>query len=164
MNEEITLPNFEVLCGRIPQAMASVRGSEQYPSIEGYVWFYQTDLGVLVVADIEGLPSEDACSSPIFAFHIHEGENCSGTSEDPFADAGTHYNPNSCTHPYHAGDLPPLFSANGNAFLAVLTDRVELSQILGRTIVIHSSPDDFTSQPAGNSGRKIACGEIKKLD
>lgn len=65
-------------------------------------------------------------------------------------------------HPYHAGDLPPLFSANGNAVLEVLTDRFNIHQIIGKTIIIHRNPDDFTTQPSGNAGEKIACGVIKK--
>ena len=43
-----------------------------------------------------------------------------------------------------------------------LTDRFTLKEIIGRTVVIHSMPDDFTSQPSGNSGEKIACGVIKR--
>ena len=133
-----------------------------YPDIQGDVWFYQTEFGVLVVADIEGLPNNsNACRSPIFAMHIHEGGSCSGNISDPFANARSHYNPNSCPHPYHSGDLPPLFGANGNAFLVVLTSRFNIEDIVGKTVVIHSMVDDFSSQPSGNSGSKIACGEIK---
>ena len=74
----------------------------------------------------------------------------------------THYNPNQCAHPYHAGDLPPLFGSNGYAFEAFLTDRFTVSEVIGRTVIIHSKPDDFSTQPSGNSGEKIACGEIRK--
>ncbi|MBQ8615323.1 MAG: superoxide dismutase family protein [Clostridia bacterium] len=156
-------PNFLSLLSQRPQAMARISGSAIFPEIQGNVWFYQTSFGVLVVADIEGLPKDDlVCSSPIFAFHIHNGDSCTGNSEDQFANAGTHYNPNNCPHPYHAGDLPPLFSANGYAFSAVLTNRFKVNEIIGKTIIIHSNVDDFVSQPSGNSGSKIACGEIKR--
>jgi len=60
----------------------------------------------------------------------------------------------------NAGDLPPLFSANGYAFSAVLTNRFTIDEIIGRTIIIHSSVDDFITQPAGNAGTKNACGKI----
>ena len=40
-------------------------------------------------------------------------------------------------------------------------NRFRIDEIIGKTIIIHSSTDDFTSQPSGNSGSKIACGEIK---
>lgn len=157
-------PNFVNLFNQSPSALAEIKGSDLNSQIKGEVWFYQTSCGVLVVSDIGGLPTfERACESPIFAFHIHAGDSCSGNAEDPFADAGMHYNPNDCPHPYHAGDLPPLFSANGYAFSVVLTDRFKIEEIIGKTIIIHSSVDDFVSQPSGNSGTKIACGEIKSI-
>ena len=145
-----------------PHATAVVRGGSEYPDITGRIMFYQMRMGVLVAAEVFGLPgSRGTCENPIFGFHIHSGNTCSGNREDPFADALEHYNPNQCMHPQHAGDLPPLFTTNGNAFLAVLTDRFNINEIIGRTIIIHSLPDDFRTQPAGNSGSKIACGEIR---
>ena len=48
----------------------------------------------------------------------------------------------------------------GNAYLSVKTDRFSVSDVIGRTVVVHSNPDDFHSQPAGNAGTKIACGVI----
>ena len=151
---------FSLHFSRHPIAFAHISGSPEYNSIKGIVRFYKTIYGVLVNAQISGLHVGDTCASPIFGFHIHEGESCSGNADDPFAYAKTHYNPKSCPHPYHAGDLPPLFSANGYAYSAVLTDRFTVDEIIGKTVVIHSSPDDFTTQPSGNAGRKIACGVI----
>lgn len=144
-----------------PQAYAQIHGNENYADIQGDVRFYNTTYGVIVIADISGLPRKNDCSSPIFAFHIHESGNCTGNMNDMLANVGMHYNPNSCPHPYHAGDLPPLFGANGYAFSAFLTDRFTINEIIGKVVIIHSSPDDFTSQPSGNSGDKIACGVIK---
>lgn len=159
------IPNFEILFNQRPQARAQVFGSILQPDINGDVWFYQSEFGVLVVADIEGLPEGNGnCGSPIFALHIHEGGSCSGNNLDPFANVGMHYNPFNCPHPQHAGDLPPLFSVKGNAFLAVLTDRFNVGDIIGKSIVIHSGTDDFRTQPSGNSGTKIACGEIKEYN
>lgn len=156
-------PDFSELFNRRPQARAKINGSILYPDIQGDVWFYQTVDGVLVVADIEGLPTSNLrCQNRVFGFHIHEGGYCTGNASDPFFDVGAHYNPQGCQHPEHAGDLPPLFSVNGFAFLAVLTDRFTVEEVLGKTIVIHSMSDDFSSQPAGNSGSKIACGEIRE--
>lgn len=147
---------------RKPDAVAVIRGSTAYAGVYGAVYFYGVGTGVVVLTEITGLPnSKEACSSPIFAFHIHGGAMCSGTSEDPFTDAGGHYNPQNCPHPYHAGDLPPLFGVDGRAFSAVLTDRFTVNEIRGKTVVLHGSPDDFTTQPAGNAGERIACGEIK---
>lgn len=153
--------SFPAVMERHPHAMAEVHGSAAFPQIRGTVRFYQTRSGVVTVSDILGLPAPaEACQAPVIALHIHRGESCTGNTEDPFADALTHYNPGNCPHPYHAGDLPPLFGCNGRAFQASLTNRFTVAEILGLTIVLHEHPDDFTTQPAGNSGRKIACGEI----
>jgi len=53
-------------------------------------------------------------------------------------------------------------SCDGNAYMQVLTNRFSVREILGKTVVIHSHPDDFHTQPAGNAGEKIACGVIEK--
>lgn len=151
---------LSVLRGR-PQAAARVSGSESCPGISGTVRFYQTDEGAVVWAEINGLPvPELPCRKRIFGFHIHKGTDCGGNMDDPFADAMSHYNPSGCEHPYHAGDLPPLFGNNGYALCVFLTDRFSVKEVIGRTIIIHDHPDDFTTQPSGNSGTKIACGVI----
>lgn len=145
-----------------PQAEAMVKGSASFPNLNGMVRFYQTMKGVLVLANIMGLPEgTERCENPVLGFHIHGGESCTGTETDPFADSLTHYNIGNCPHPYHAGDLPPLFDNHGYAFMMVLSDRFTVEEIIGKTIVIHSEPDDFTTQPAGNAGKKIACGVIQ---
>jgi Cu-Zn family superoxide dismutase len=154
-------PYYKVPFHRPPNAIARVEGSPAYPSVRGTVRFFQTDSGVLVMAHIDGLPEgKEPCSSDVFGFHIHENGPCAGTADEPFADVGKHYNPKNCPHPAHAGDLPPLFGNGGRAFMSVLTDRFDVREILGRSVIIHASPDDFTTQPSGNSGKMIACGQI----
>lgn len=143
-------------------AVAIIKGSAKYPQIKGLVRFYQTNNGVYVVTNVTGLPEKtEDCSSPIFAFHIHSGDTCESRDNEPFSMSGTHYNPKGCPHPFHAGDLPPLFSASGTAMSSVLTNRFTLDEIIGKTIIIHLGADDFTSQPSGNSSEKIACGIIR---
>ncbi|MBQ9648727.1 MAG: superoxide dismutase family protein [Oscillospiraceae bacterium] len=147
---------------RRPDAWAALSGSEAYPDVSGLVRFYQTRSGVLVAAEVSGLPEDaDPCGKNILGFHIHGGAQCAGNEADPFADALGHYNPDDCPHPAHAGDMPPLFVNRGDAFQAFLTDRFSVREIVGKTVIVHSSADDFTSQPAGNAGTKIACGPIK---
>ncbi len=154
---------LSLLRGR-PQAAASIAGSENYPGISGTVRFYQTGKGVIVLAEISGLPhSEFPCHDRVFGFHIHEGTDCGGTMDDPFANVMSHYNPHGCEHPYHAGDLPPLFGNNGYALSLFLTQRFSVDEVIGRTVIIHDMPDDFTTQPSGRSGTKIACGVIRGM-
>ena len=144
----------------INSAIAKINGSEKYPDIYGIVCFKESEKGVIVEAEVFNLPMEEPCASGIFGFHIHEGKACDGDQKDPFKEAMTHYNPKNCPHPYHAGDLPPLFGNRGYAKMSVLTDRFTVEEIMGRVVIIHNKPDDFTSQPAGNAGEKIACGII----
>lgn len=146
-----------------PDAVADVRGGGVYPRLGGTVRFYQTRYGVLVSAEVVGLPTQNGpCTGRVFGFHIHEGDACRGTQQDPFASVGGHYNPAGCEHPHHAGDLPPLFGNHGYALSVFLTDRFTVDEVVGRTLIIHGGVDDFTSQPAGNAGQKIACGRIMR--
>jgi len=142
------------------KAIAYIKGSREYPTLHGTVTFKQTRKGVLVTAEIYGLPDNNEYNTGVFAFHIHNGMSCTGTKENQFDDAGVHYNPKDAPHTYHAGDLPPLFSNNGYAYMSVLTNRFNLKEIIGRVIIIHRNIDDFSTQPAGNAGAKIACGKI----
>lgn len=153
--------NVAGIMRQMPSAMAFIEGSPSYPDIRGTAKFYQLPMGVLVAVEVYGLPaSATPCQSPVLALHVHEGATCSGNATDYFANARTHYNPYACLHPYHAGDMPPLFSAGGMAFSAFLTDRFTVDEIIGKTLIIHDRPDDFVTQPSGNAGQKIACGEI----
>ncbi len=162
MNKSNSYTNFSLIFRRRPQAYANIKGSSYYPEISGMTRFYQSNYGVIVVTEISGLPmNNNMCESPVFAFHIHEGGKCEGAGDDPFSETRSHYNPNFCSHPYHAGDMPPLFGAGGYAFSVFLTDRFTTDEIVGKTIVIHRSFDDFHTQPSGAAGEKIACGVIE---
>ena len=158
------IPYFIRALQQSPSAAAQIKGGPNYPAITGTVCFYQTSFGVLVSAQIWGLPtSDELCKKRIFAFHIHSGSSCTGNQDDAFANALTHYNPNDCKHPNHAGDLLPLWgNDNGYAFELFLTDRFSVSQVVGKTLILHANPDDFTTQPSGNAGEKIACGIIAR--
>lgn len=162
MNQSPSVHLIPALRNR-PQAEAHISGSENFPNIIGWVRFYQTNEGVIVYAEVSGLPvSSQPCQERIFGFHIHQGTDCGGSGEEPFPHAMSHYNPKECEHPYHAGDLPPLFGNKGLAVSAVLTSRFLVEDIIGKVVIIHDRPDDFTTQPSGNSGTKIACGVIQR--
>ncbi len=140
----------------IPDAIATLRGGQENPGLAGQIKFYQQRDYVLVEANVKGLPH---APSGFVGFHIHEGKGCTGSG---FSGTGNHFNPAGAPHPSHAGDLPPLLLCGGGAYLAVATNRFRVADILGRTAVIHSLPDDFKTQPSGDAGTKIACGVIFK--
>lgn len=147
-----------------PQAVATITGGADHPALFGAVRFYQTTKGVVLWTEIRGLPKgEGPCQGRIFGFHIHAGTDCGGSAEEPFSHTLSHYDPSGCQHPFHAGDLPPLLGSDALALSVFLTDRFTVDEVIGRTVVIHDQADDFTSQPSGNSGQKIACGVIKRV-
>lgn len=142
-------------CPSCPDAVAQIRGGAQAPCLSGWARFYQERGSVLVEVQVSGLPQDGGTC--FFGLHIHEGDSCAG---EGYPQTGGHYDPSRMPHPCHGGDLPPLLLCRGGAYLAVRTDRFRVEDIVGRTVVIHSGPDDFRSQPAGNSGTKIGCGVI----
>ncbi len=138
-------------------AYAIIKGSNSNPEIYGKITFRQMDCEVLVTVNISGLsPTE----TNIHGLHIHSGTECSGDSSDDFKNALGHFDPADNPHPMHEGDLPPLFASCGKAYMQFTTDRFKVCDIIGKVIVLHSSYDDFMTQPSGNSGEKIACGKI----
>ena len=142
---------------RISSAKAVINGDDKYPKLHGEVTFRRLKEGVLVTARVSGLPKTE---SGFYGFHIHEGKSCDG---DGFPKTKGHYNPKDRPHPSHAGDLLPLLSCKGIAYMQVKTDRFRICDIIGRTIIIHSDTDDFRTQPSGDAGEKIACGVIRAV-
>ena len=119
----------------------------------GTVTFAQRLDKVYVTADVRGLtPGEHG-------FHMHEKGDCS--SGDGMSTGG-HWNPDGQPHGNHAGDFPVLFSKKGSSRITFFTDRFRADDVAGRTVIIHLNPDDYRSQPAGDSGLRIACGVINK--
>ena len=105
------------------------------------------------------------CPSPFCAVIMPHLLNAAKCRETVVASRPTRVaisNPNNCAHPFHAGDLPPVFESGGQSFMAVWTGRFNVNDVIGRTVILHSHMDDFSTQPAGNSGEKIACGEIRR--
>jgi Cu-Zn family superoxide dismutase len=103
-------------------------------------------------------------------FHLHEKGDCSSPD---FKSAGDHFNPTSQQHgdpvmpPHHLGDLPNLVA--DDAGKAPVNARIEgatlgdggPNDLVGRAVVVHAQPDDYKTQPAGNSGDRVACGVIQ---
>jgi Cu-Zn family superoxide dismutase len=102
-------------------------------------------------------------------FHIHEKGNCSAPDG---SSAGGHFNPFGMAHgnpagmPHHAGDIPnQTADAQGVAMIDVVVRGISLGtgaadDVLGRSVVVHRDHDDYATQPAGNSGARVACGVI----
>ena len=121
--------------------------------------------GVNVHLDVEGLSPGD------HAVHFHEKGVCTGPD---FKSAGGHFNPSHKEHGFddakgpHEGDMRNFtVGADGKASVDVKDERVNLGkgatsllQRGGTALVIHAKPDDYKSQPAGDAGNRVACGEI----
>lgn len=147
---------------RAPAAYAEIKGTEKYPKINGTVYFFDVYGGTLVVAEIYRLPDKHTQNmGKFFGFHICEKNNCIEDKRDSFNSTPNDFSPESAQHPHHLGDLPVLLSCRGTVWLEVYTGRFFPEQVIGRTVEIHEDPDDFRTQPHGNAGERIACGEIK---
>ena len=116
-----------------------------------------TDAPPNAYALVNGSPTYPDIPS-FYGFHIHEHGDCSHS----FANTGGHYNPQNQPHPFHAGDLPPVTSCDGYSWMSVYIQQLRLNDVIGRSVVLHGRADDFTTQPSGNSGEKIACGIVEK--
>lgn len=150
------------------QAIARVKGGPLAPQITGIVYFKDVPGGTEVCVDVAGLPPYQQAENgedPVgpHGFHIHEKGNCEiGDPEDPFQAAGEHWNPDNQPHGNHAGDFPVLFSNNGRARMCFFTNRFKPKDVIGRAIIIHKNPDDYRTQPAGDAGKRLACGVIEQ--
>jgi Cu-Zn family superoxide dismutase len=148
-------------------AVACIKGGPLAPQISGIVYFRDVPGGTEVTVQVVGLPPYSPApkgESPIgpHGFHIHENGVCEvGDPEDPFMAAGGHWNPNDQPHGNHAGDLPVLFSNKGRAFMSFFTDKFRVADVVGKAVIIHQNPDDYRTQPAGNAGKRLACGVIE---
>lgn len=131
-------------------------------SAAGTVWFVQDGADLQVTARVTGLkPNQE------HGFHVHEKGDCS--SGDGMS-AGGHFNPTGKPHgpitaEHHAGDLPALKAdASGRATLRMrLPGSVTATgpeSFAGKAVIVHAMPDDYTTQPTGNSGARLACGVI----
>jgi Cu-Zn family superoxide dismutase len=133
--------------------------------VKGTAEFVERGGKVTLTLTVSGLtPGEHA-------FHLHEKGDCSAPDA---TSAGGHWNPTTeghgkwGTHPFHRGDVANLVAdASGNAKLTFATDLWSIGgdpsrDVVGHALIIHAKPDDFTTQPTGNAGGRVACGVIEK--
>jgi Cu-Zn family superoxide dismutase len=151
-------------CASKPQPPTAVAmlNPTQGEKANGIVRLVQEGDRVVLRARVSGLvPGRE------HGFHVHEKGDCSAPDA---SSAGEHLNPQAKPHgpqhaEHHAGDLPSLkadaggmaatsFEVKGTLLGAGATD------LIGKALVVHADPDDYMTQPSGNSGRRIACGVI----
>ncbi|MFZ7104309.1 MAG: superoxide dismutase family protein [Peptococcaceae bacterium] len=148
-------------------ACADIRGGPLAPQIRGTVILQDVYGGTMVYVNISGLPPYQKASNgnnPIgpHGFHIHAKGTCAvGDTDNPFQAAEGHWNPYHQPHGNHAGDFPVLFSNNGVAYMSFFTNKFKVQDALGKSLIIHQNPDDYRTQPAGDSGKRLACGIIR---
>lgn len=134
----------------------------------GTVTASQTPYGVLLTPELADL------TPGIHGFHVHENPNCAAKEKDgkmvAALAAGGHYDPDKTNRhegPYgtgHLGDLPALYvGAKGDATYPVLAPRLKLTDLTGRSLMIHAGGDNHSDHPAplGGGGTRMACGVIK---
>jgi superoxide dismutase, Cu-Zn family len=146
-----------------PKAVADVQPTAGNTAT-GTVNLVQRGANVTLVARLTGVPPGK------HGFHIHEKGDCSAPDA---MSAGGHFNPSNAHHgnpqdiDHHAGDLPVI---DADAGVIATLDAVVMGaalggggtfDVVGKSVVVHKDPDDFKTQPAGNSGPRIACGVIK---
>jgi superoxide dismutase, Cu-Zn family len=148
-----------------PTAGATLRDATG--RVVGSAVFLQEDDGVRILLDLKGF------APGIKAVHIHDVGLC-----DPslFTSAGPHFNPTGAEHGTanpkgpHAGDLPNItVDATGQGHLEVTNPRITLKDgpttlfdANGSALVVHEGPDDLRTDPAGNSGARVACGVVAR--
>lgn len=142
-----------------PNAFATIRGGTSYPDIYGTANFFENPFtkGLIIEIEVTLLPSFTPDCPHFLGMHLHEKGDC----RNNFADTGMHYNPKKREHPCHAGDFPSLLNNDGYAYLCFYDSFLTLEDVIGRSLIIHAKRDDFTTQPAGDSGEKIACGVVQ---
>lgn len=146
---------------KTPDATAEI-GPASASHVQGTASFTRIAGGVRLNVNVSGLtPGEHG-------IHVHEIGDCSATDA---SSAKGHFNPAGKPHgshdgEHHAGDIPNLTAdADGKADYSVDVLGLEIgsgdNNIAGRALIIHAAADDYKTQPAGNSGKRVACGVIK---
>ena len=157
------------LCGLVAPAYAakSIKVTMNLITVDGVgksvgtITIKEGKDGVTIEPKLKDLPPGE------HGFHVHEKGDCS--SGDGMS-AGGHFNPDAKPHgapnkPHHDGDLWALKAdANGAAKATFTVEGVTVSagthSVVGRGLIVHKDPDDYTTQPTGNSGARIACAVI----
>ena len=132
-------------------------------TVTGNLTLRDSSTGLRISGEVRGLKPDSE-----HGFHIHEKGDCSAPDA---TSAGGHFNPAGAPHgrmgagAHHAGDMPNIKAdAQGVAKVDQTVAGVTLAAgpngAAGRALVVHRDPDDYSSQPAGNAGPRVACGVV----
>ncbi len=144
--------------------LASASGS----LVSGQLTVAATTTGVHVTGEIGGLNANAE-----HGFHIHEKGDCSAVDA---TSAGGHFNPEGTNHgraghgAHHAGDADNLVADSKGIsrvdmhFSGVTLGGGAANDIANRAMIVHAAADDYSSQPAGNAGARVACGVINIIE
>ncbi len=147
-----------------PKAVAKLE-ARSGSSVAGKATFTQQEGKVVMKVEVSGL------TPGTHAIHLHEKGDCSAPDA---TSAGGHWNPTSQDHgkwgrvPFHHGDIGNLVAdKKGKAKLTLESNIWTLgdgkpSDVVGHAVIVHAKEDDFTTQPTGNAGGRVACGVIEK--
>ena len=168
----ITAMGLVVLGCKSPTANATANKlniafeSKNNSGVTGTAVFTEKDGSVTFTAKLSGL------KPGVHAIHIHEKADCSAADA---ASAGGHWNPTFKKHgkwtdaEHHKGDIGNFTAdADGNGTVTLKTDEWCIGcgdatkDVLGKGLIVHDKPDDFTTQPTGNAGARVACSAIIK--
>ncbi|HYG86409.1 MAG TPA: superoxide dismutase family protein [Azospirillum sp.] len=159
-----------VLCASIASAQTAPGATATMKDTKGQnlgkITLTQHPFGVVLRGELDGLPPG------WHAIHIHAAGKC----EPDFAAAGPHFNPANVKHGLagkepHAGDLPNFYvDERGHGRFEAMTPGVTMRDGApnsvfgpnGTAIIVHAKSDDYATDPAGDSGDRIACGVIRK--
>lgn len=147
-------------------AVAVLSGTKEDTVVQGALHFSEQNDGSVKMQLEVFVP---VMAGKSVAVHLHEHGMCGNAG----ADAHGHWNPTGKQHgqwgsaSFHAGDIGNIpLNAAGRGMLELTTSLwtiggADATNILGRGVIVHSGVDDYTSQPAGNSGTRIGCGMIE---
>lgn len=138
-----------------PTAGSAVAGTLSFMTMEG---------GLHITGQVTGLAPDS-----VHGFHLHEKGDCSAPDG---SSAGGHFNPTAAPHgkadagEHHAGDMNNISAdATGTAPVDMMIMGVELgtggaNDIIGKGVIVHADADDYSTQPTGNAGARLACGVV----
>ena len=159
------MSSMDSTAGTSTHATATLTGTKADTTLNGTAMFEKDGSDVKMHLELT-VPSK---ANQSVAVHFHAMSDCGDMGKM----AGGHWNPTKEQHgkwgsgSFHSGDIGNItLDGTGKGMIDVRTNRWTLggdstTNIIGKTIIVHSGVDDYNTQPSGNSGERIGCGVIK---